>query len=1217
MLCFGCYEKPRGHLTTSPRDGGDTPSPLLALLETEPILQSMPMGVVIRDAQGRVIDCNAQAEMILGVARDQVIDRATDDPTWHIIREDGTDFPFEEQPSQLTRATGQPCSEIIMGISFSHRSYQWVMTSTAPLTLGDESRGTISTFFDVTPRLGSRRILRLMAEANRIIVSSNDEGECLQQLCDVLVRVGHFQLVWVALEAPSLGAPSPVSFSAGVVDYLDGRSDEWWEVLGITTEMASREIHVVNDFAPETGAEAQLARLRRFDLRSALVLPLNLGAHDAHIVIYENVTGGFDQTLIVGLHQVIREIEFGLRHIRSRREITDTLKDLTSANHALRVAEQTLAESEQWFRQLLANSSDLIVVLDEHARVLYANPANARFSGYDADTRLGGDGFAHLHPDDYDVAFKAFEGAVHNTVIGEPVVLRFLTASGEWQFLECVLANCLDDPAIKGIIVNARDVTDRTHLARALHTLTSGSQILVSASDEASLIDDTCHTIVTSGEFPLACVALINPADANVRVVGCAGLTQYLESSPAEWGETDVTIEPTLAAVRLAQIQVVADIRASDWPAHDRERAERFGLRTVCAFPLWIHDDVIGALTIFSHEEKAFGNEELSLLGELAKYLGYGLGRIRDATQLHESTTLLTESERRFRIAFESNMAPMVFSDLDDLAISVNDAFCRMIGYSREELIGRDSRHFTYPADVEITDETISHLREDDADQARYTKRYLRKDGRLIISEVSRSLARDESGRPLYYVSSEREVTEERALADQLSHQALHDPLTGLANRVLFEDRLVQARARTARQGSWAAVLLLDLDNFSEINDSHGHLVGDQLLIQITRRFHDVTRASDTLGRFGGDEFLYLAEDLTSPAEAEAVATRLLDTLAEPFSLNDVHFEQRASAGVVVWDSSSEMTDDLIQNADVALYEAKHGGKGRFMVFTPRMHQEVVGRFTLVQELRLALQSGQLAMHYQPLVDLATATIVGFEALMRWHHPQRGWVSPDIFIPLAEQSDLILELGAFALSTSVAAAVSWPTARKGTLKPFVTVNLSARQFQDPELTTRIEDLLRSSGLAPERLIIEITESVTLVDTVETLTTVERLADLGVAIALDDFGTGYSSLSYLVRLRPRVIKIDQYFVSSPSDSSYNDALLEAIISLGNRLDMTMLAEGIETLEQFHRLRGLRCSLGQGYLFSPAIPETQVRSLLKTKFPIYDDLAVKSKRVKGRR
>ena len=785
---------------------------------------------------------------------------------------------------------------------------------------------------------------------------------------------------------------------------------------------------------------------------------------------------------------------------------------------------------------------------------------------------------------------------------GEPIIIRFTRATGEWLFLECVLTNCIDDPAIKGIVVNARDVTERTHLARALRTLTNGSQVLVSASDEVSLIRETCQTIVTSGEFLLAWVGLIDNSDKIVHPAGASGRTDYLDQIHVTWDGSDGDLGPTGSAIRRDTVQVLGDIRQSNWPAVGKQRAEEFGFRTVCAFPLKIDVDIVGALTIFSSEDGAFGPGELSLLGELANYLGYGIGRLRDADRLAGNAALLRESELRFRLAFENNMAPMVFSDLNDVAISVNDAFCRMVGYSEEELIGQDSIHFTYPTDVGITEETIARLNANEIDQARYVKRYLRKDGRIIISEVLRSPARDVSGKTLYFVSSEHEITEERALAEQLTHQALHDPLTGLANRTLFEDRLIQAHLRIQRQGGFGAVLLLDLDDFSDVNDSHGHLVGDQLLIQIARRFQSVTRATDTLGRFGGDEFLYLAEGLGSASEAEDVALRLLDALNEPFSFNEMHFGQHASVGIALWDATSDNPNDLIQNADVGLYEAKHGGKGRFMVFTPRMHQDVIGRFTLVQELRHALQTEQLAMHYQPVVDLASTEIVGFEALMRWQHPQRGWVPPNVFIPLAEQSDLILELGAFALNEAVAAATTWRPARRGADRPFVTVNLSARQFQDPGLSAMVECILRGNSLAPERLIIEITESVTLFDTAETMSIVDQLKDLHVAIALDDFGTGYSSLSYLVRLRPRIIKIDQYFVSPHTDSAYNDALLEAIVSLGNKLDMTMLAEGIETSGQFNRLRELRCELGQGFLFSPAVPAKEVSALIKSGFSV---------------
>jgi diguanylate cyclase (GGDEF)-like protein len=426
-------------------------------------------------------------------------------------------------------------------------------------------------------------------------------------------------------------------------------------------------------------------------------------------------------------------------------------------------------------------------------------------------------------------------------------------------------------------------------------------------------------------------------------------------------------------------------------------------------------------------------------------------------------------------------------------------------------------------------------------------------------------------------------------LSAQLSHQALHDPLTGLANRAVFEDRLSLAHARVRRLGGLGAVLLMDLDDFKGVNDVHGHLMGDQLLNSIAQRLEQETRSSDTLCRFGGDEFLYLAEGLSSPEEADILALRLLEVLAKPVTIADTQLEVHASIGIVIWDGDSADHSEIVRNADSAMYEAKRRGKGHHVTFTPSMQQQAVSRFALTQELRQALSNGELSMHYQPIVSLADSHVVGFEALMRWHHPERGAVPPNVFISLAEQSDLIFELGAFALRESVATASQWTSADSKAVSPFVTVNFSSRQFRDPELVPAVKSSLLTSGLEASRLVVEITESTTLLDGSETLSVIEDLNRLGVGIALDDFGTGYSSLSYLTLLHPKIIKIDQSFVSPPRASIRNDTLLETIVSLGQKLNMTVLAEGIETEPQLQRLRELGCDLGQGYLFSRAIPK----------------------------
>lgn len=569
---------------------------------------------------------------------------------------------------------------------------------------------------------------------------------------------------------------------------------------------------------------------------------------------------------------------------------------------------------------------------------------------------------------------------------------------------------------------------------------------------------------------------------------------------------------------------------------------------------------------------------------------------IRDNSAQSALERARSEIAERFRLVFEENMAPMTFTNFDDRSIAVNDAFCQMVGFRREELVGCDSKIFTLPDDVGITEETHRRVISGEVDRARYIKRYLRKDGRVITVEVSRSTARDAAGNILYFVFSERDVTEERALADQLIHQALHEPLTGLANRTLFEDRFSQAHARVLRQGGLGAVLLLDLDNFRGVNDARGHLVGDQLLVAIARRLERVTRSSDTLCRFEGDQFLYLAEGLASAAEAKQMATRLLDALAEPFRFAGENIEQHASIGVVVWDESSVDCTEMIQEADVALDEAKREGERHYVVFTPGMHRQAASRFVLTQELREALGAGELSMYYQPIVDLTTTEVVGFEALMRWRHPERGWVSPNVFIPLAEQSELIVELGSFALREAVEVASGWERVGALTSRPYVTVNFSALQFHNPRLVSMIEEALLASGLEPERLIIEITESVALLDVAETLGVMEHLSRLGIGLALDDFGTGYSSLSYLTLLQPRIIKIDRSFVSPTHESVHNETLLEAIVSLGHKLGMTVLAEGIETQAQFARLRHVGCELGQGYLFSPAVPAIDATAMV---------------------
>ncbi|MHB8378675.1 MAG: sensor domain-containing protein [Acidimicrobiales bacterium] len=885
-----------------------------------------------------------------------------------------------------------------------------------------------------------------------------------------------------------------------------------------------------------------------------------------------------------------------------------TVRDSTAKETAQRV----LSDSERRFRLAFEDNMAPMIFTDMGDRIIAANDAFCQMLGFDREELLGFDSKPFTYPDDLGITEESHRRISHGEAEQLRYQKRYLHKNGS-----LIVAEVSKSPArdAKGqtlyYVISERDVTETFKKDRLLMLLSAVNKLAIHVSSESVFLQELCDVLVEEGGYALAWIGRSSPGvPGGVDVAVAAGATDYLYGDMVSWhGTKESGLGPTGTALRTGESQIVRDTAADTSFSPWRERAADFGFGSSVAIPGAI-DSQRAVLNIYSREAQAFDESTVKGLEEIVREARFAVMHVRSVRNTEaalEATTLtmkalreaeetLAESEQRFRIAFESNVAPMVFSDHDDLAIDVNEAFCQMVGFAKDELIGHDSKQFTYPDDVGITEETHLRLTSEETDDVVYTKRYLRKDGRVIVAEVSRSAARDADGKVLYFLSSERDVTEERALTAQLSHQALHDPLTGLANRTLFEDRLSQAYARVVRQDGFAAVLSLDLDDFKGVNDTHGHLVGDQLLVGIARRLELVTRASDTLCRLGGDEFLYLAEGLTSAAEAEGVADRLLDVMTEPFTFSGFSIEQRVSIGVVVFDETNANYRETVQGADVALYEAKRRRRGRHVVFDPSMHEHAIHRFSLIQELRHALSVGDLSMHYQPIFDLNSSHVVGFEALMRWLHPEKGWISPDVFIPLAEQSDLIMELGLFSLGEAVAAASAWTASTSQSALPYVTVNLSAHQFHNQGLLSMVEEALASSGLSPERLIIEITERVALLDASETMGTMSQLHRIGVGIALDDFGTGYSSLSYLALLSPSIIKIDQSFVSPSLPSDQIGTLLEAIVSLGHKLNTTVLAEGIETPEQYERLRRLGCELGQGFLMSRAVPASDVATIL---------------------
>jgi diguanylate cyclase (GGDEF)-like protein/PAS domain S-box-containing protein len=443
-----------------------------------------------------------------------------------------------------------------------------------------------------------------------------------------------------------------------------------------------------------------------------------------------------------------------------------------------------------------------------------------------------------------------------------------------------------------------------------------------------------------------------------------------------------------------------------------------------------------------------------------------------------------------------------------------------------------------------------------------------------------------------------RDITERKALEQRLMQQALHDPLTGLPNRTLFMNRLEHALDRGRRRESSVAVLFMDLDNFKFVNDSLGHEAGDLLLVAVSNRVQPCLRSEDTIARLGGDEFAVLIEDVKYTSEPAYVAQRIVEELQAPFTLGSQPVVITPSIGIAVGDSAQDPPEHLLREADLAMYRAKEDGKARHRVFDPSMEYETTERLRLENDLRRALQRDEFRVHYQPVVHLGTSRTVGMEALVRWQHPERGVILPDDFVPLAEEIGLIIPLGRWVLREACRQAHRWQKRHPAEPPLSMGVNLSTRQLGDSDLVEDVEGLLRETGLDPECLILEITESAVVGAEEHRFDTLRRLHAMGVRFALDDFGTGYSSLSYLKRLPVSLLKIDRSFVEAIGQDAEDEVLVSGIVYVASGLGLSVVAEGVETPEQLARVKSLGCELGQGNFFSEPVSSDEAGELLVT-------------------
>ncbi|HEY9890001.1 MAG TPA: EAL domain-containing protein [Candidatus Obscuribacterales bacterium] len=569
---------------------------------------------------------------------------------------------------------------------------------------------------------------------------------------------------------------------------------------------------------------------------------------------------------------------------------------------------------------------------------------------------------------------------------------------------------------------------------------------------------------------------------------------------------------------------------------------------------------------------------------------------IRNISDRKQAEIALAESEQRYRIVTENMTDLVCLHAPDGRYLYVTPSCQALLGYGQAELVGKNPYEFFHPEDLDEIHRSHGTALLGDPPPVRY--RFRHQDGHYLWLETLTKSILDETGQVVHLQTTSREVSDRVAMEQRLRHDAFHDALTQLPNRLLLQERLNLALKRARRHADFQfVVLFIDFDRFKVINDSLGHAIGDQLLTAIAQKFQSFIRDTDLVARLGGDEFVILLEEVESPNAAVQVAERILEDLRSPFLIGGQQIFISASIGIVVGKPEHANAETLIRNADIAMYRAKADGRASYAIFDPAMHAQVLQRMQLENDLRRALEQGEFTLFYQPIVALKSLQIVGFEALLRWQHPTQGLLTPDKFIPIVEETDLINPLGEWILLNACQQVSRWQQQYPAAQNLKLTVNLSVKQLREAILLPQLEKVLAATQIKPYSLTLEITESLFVADIDTTSRLLNQVQALGVKISIDDFGTGYSSLSYLHQLPVDSLKVDRSFVSPLETTAKNQTIAASIVGLSNLLALNAIAEGIETPEQLAWLQSLHCEYGQGYLFSRPVDATAAVQLLE--------------------
>jgi diguanylate cyclase (GGDEF)-like protein/PAS domain S-box-containing protein len=838
---------------------------------------------------------------------------------------------------------------------------------------------------------------------------------------------------------------------------------------------------------------------------------------------------------------------------------------------------------------IFSSIPDAVLVIDRFGIIDRANPATCQLTGFSQSDLVGSSVEVHTSNN------RLFKRIFKETLGGKKLGARFemyCNRKDGSRFPVSISTSSIFDPQTHShkLVCVARDVSERKRLeaeARAMSRIIHGVTTTANLSELFLLIHRTIRKIVYAENF---FVALYSPETEMLT------MQFWVDKYDPMPGPLKVGRSLSAYVFRKGEPMLLTDADAKK--IIETGEVESVGTDS----PIWLGvplktpNGPIGVLVVQDYENSdTYSERDVELLSAVADQIAVAIERKR-------SEDALKLSQERFELVTRATSDAIWDWNLYSDETWWNEGVSKLFGYTAEEM-GTDIKFWRerlHPDDKERVIRDISqHI---DTGKANWTDeyRFLRKNGTYAhVIDRGYVVYDAETELPVRMIGSMMDVTDRKVLEDQLTHQALHDPLTNIANRALFSNRVDHALTKLPRIGSQLAVLFLDLDNFKAINDSLGHAAGDKLLIAVAERLQDCLRTTDTAARLGGDEFAVLCESVTKVEEAIMIAERILQVFQQPFIIDGKETFVGTSIGIAASCDDAKTSEALLRNADLAMYLAKNEGKGTYVVFEPKMREALMERIELEEDLRRGIDHHEFVVHYQPILELTTNNMMGMEALVRWNHPKYGLLSPMKFIPLAEETNLIVPLGAWVLREACRQVQEWREKHSDKHDFSVTVNISIRQFQQKELVDMVSRALLASGLPARCLILEITESFMMQDTEATIAKLQLLKDLGVRLAIDDFGTGYSSLSYLQRFPVDILKIDKSFVDKLGQGSEGNAVAKAIIMMGDSLNLKTIAEGIEHPEQIGELTSLGCGAGQGYHFAKPLDTADMETFLSAR------------------